>query len=190
MGIQEAFKRGLERISLPVEKRLWNLVSSYPGVAEHVLASNSPILLLGTDGNLTLAKEVAYSTGSNITVVEKDKSTVDMAESAKTNLSYNIASRIEIIHGEFPDVDIPSHYYGLAIAKHLIHFCYAPSIAFGVIRAMNKDGIFFASTPPIIGVRSVKQLEEVGIEHAIEGLGGLLGGIVIVVKKTANQLIF
>lgn len=186
MGIQETVRSSLERISLPVEKRLWNLVSSYPGVCEKLLADTPQILLLGTDGNLTLAKEIAYNTKSNITVVEKDKLTCEIANKEKSDLSDAIASRIEIIRGEFPSVNIPPRYYDVVIAKHLIHFCYAPKIASGAILALDKDGIFFASAPPIVGARSVRELEEAGIEHIIEGLGGLLGGIVIVVKKAAN----
>lgn len=170
-----------EKINLRVEIPLWQAICNYHGSSE-ALKENPQILLIGTDSHLRLASEILKThPEAQITVVERDRAVVEKASKRIPK-----GASLAIIHGEFPQVDLPEESYPLVIAKNLIHFLSEQELkkfVAGVGKVLLPKGLFFASTPPIIGGKPWYELQMLTIPFKEQNLPGVLGGTLFIFEN-------
>lgn len=180
---EERVRHRLERISLSVEEPLWQGICDYPRVAEILQKENCQILLIGTDPNLTLARTILKThPETKITVVEKDK---EIVQRAKENIPKGM-SESDIVSAEFPNVDLADlPKANIVIAKHLLHFLSEEAInkmVTGVREILAPGGLFFTSTPPLMGWKVRRSLDKTWFFYRERNLGWWRGALFIFPK--------
>jgi len=140
-------KESLERVSLPIEAVLWRKIVEYPKAAS--LFSRRPlgITLIGTDAQLSLAREVLQTHPSaQVNVIEINSQIV---RTAKNNNPF--PEKIRIFNDDIlrfnPGEISPQE---IVIAKHLIHFDDPLILVIKATQLLAPEGLFFASTPRFI----------------------------------------
>ncbi len=160
----EGITAGLELIRLPIDQAFWQAILKTEGVREK-LSGDSRVLLIGTDPDLTLAKQIlATYPQAQITIVERNQKIVEAVQK-------KVPDQVKLIAGDFLGLEesvLPKA--SLVAAKHLIHF---PGVDLKAIvgRATAIGEQFFASVPPVVHFLVDRNLHKNGIEFRKTSLG-------------------
>ena len=170
----EQLKLLAEGIRLPVDAALWSQVSNNESAKLFLEQDKPRIALIGTDENLTLAKEIlADHPQAIITILEKNPV---VAEAAEKQIPSGVD--VEIIQQDIKEDLVPYKHnlktHDLVVAKHLIHFVNAPELISQVRdKLLNPHCLFFASAPPLLRLRTslelrgaADQLRKMGIKYS------------------------
>ena len=169
-----------ERVRLPVERQLWEVIKVYPDVKEQLEQEDLKFLLLGTDDRFTLGQMLLAETNAQIGLVEPNH---DIIEAAHRQPPTSLLPRVRYTEGEFPSRKPPHDKYNLIIAKHLIHFGNAAGIAQGALQYLSHNGLFLASIPGpfIITTRRALKSSTIDIVDELK-LSVWFGGTVFVLR--------
>lgn len=163
------FKEFGQRLSLPVEQKLWGQIKDRKEV-KNFLENSPQVLLLGTKADLSLAKEIFKTYPEvKIIIVEINPRVV---EAAKKNIP--TGAKMELINKDIFQLtpeDLGEKRPKLVIAKHFINFFEAPQLLLK-IAAILPEGELIASVPAIggVGKRTLRQLREKEDELVQKGI--------------------